>query len=373
MKRSFVFTLFQRLHGPNNFIQIVLGPRQVGKTTGVLQLQEMLPSYTIKYENADSIFGMHIQWLKNQWIEARISRKTNDKLVFIIDEIQNIPNWSKIIKGLWDEDKKRGEPFYVILLGSSSLELHQGLTESLVGRYEKVYVPHWNFRESKELVPELTLKEYLKYGGYPAPLLLKDELRKKTYLKESIIEPVISRDILQNATVKKPALFKQTFELACRHAGEILSLNKFLGQLQEGGNVDLVKHYLNLYQQAFLLKTLEKYSTNKIQKKGSSPKLIPLALVFTSLFEEVDYGRKFELMIGQELLHHYDDVFYWREGQYEVDFVIKKGKKVIGIEVKAGKKRDTKSLEVFNTKFNAKTLLITEDNFLQIHQLIENC
>jgi predicted AAA+ superfamily ATPase len=151
-----------------------------------------------------------------------------------------------------------------------------------------------------------------------------------------------------------------------------VSLNKFLGQLQEGGNVDLVKHYLNLYQQAFLIRTLDKFSTNKIQKKGSSPKLMPLAPAFINLFGEIDKGRRFELMIGLELLLKYDDIFYWREGNSEVDFVVRYKKKIIGIEVKSGTKRDAKGLEIFSKKFNAKTLMITMENFEKIHELIEN-
>jgi predicted AAA+ superfamily ATPase len=198
-----------------------------------------------------------------------------------------------------------------------------------------------------------------------------DKERRRSYLRDAILEPVITRDIFQNATVKKPALFRQAFELVCLHAGEVLSLNKFLGQLQEGGNVDLVKHYLSLYQKAFLIKTLEKFSTNKIQKKGSSPKLIPLAPAFMSLFGDADKGRKFELMIGLELLKKYEDVFYWREGNAEVDFVIKHKKKIIGIEVKSGNKRGTRGLEIFGSTFKAKTLLITLENFERLHDLIE--
>lgn len=371
MKREFVYTLFHRLNEEPQFIQIVLGPRQVGKTTGVLQLNELLKDHTIIYENADSVFSSKTHWLKDRWLEARLKVQDQKKVIFIIDEVQSIPDWSRMIKGLWDQDKRQKNLFHVVLLGSSSLELHQGLSESLAGRYEKIYVPHWSFQESKELIPKLTLDEFLDFGGYPAPLHLDDKERRRSYLRDAILEPVITRDIFQNATVKKPALFRQAFELVCLHAGEVLSLNKFLGQLQEGGNVDLVKHYLSLYQQAFLIKTLEKFSTNKIQKKGSSPKLIPLAPAFMSLFGDANKGRKFELMIGLELLKKYEDVFYWREGNAEVDFVIKHKKKIIGIEVKSGNKRDTRGLEIFGSTFKAKTLLITLENFERLHDLIE--
>jgi predicted AAA+ superfamily ATPase len=371
MKRHFVSHLKQVLLEETRFIQVILGPRQVGKTTGVLQLKEELSSHHFIYENADSVFSSKPEWLRMKWLEARILKKNNTKVTLVIDEVQSITNWSLVVKGLWDEDKKNGSLFQVILLGSSSLELHQGLVESLAGRFEVTYVPHWSFKESKELVSDLTLDDYLNYGGYPELILIKDTDRRQNYLQHSIVEPVITKDILQNATVKKPSLFRQTFELACLHAGEILSLNKFLGQLQEGGNVDLVKHYLKLYEQAYLLKTLEKFSTNKIQKKGSSPKLIPRANAFLSMFAELPRGRKFEVMIGIQLIQTYKDVTYWREGDKEVDFVVKLKNKIVAIEVKSGRKRDAKGLTAFQEKFKCKTLLITEENFESLDQMIE--
>ncbi len=182
---------------------------------------------------------------------------------------------------------------------------------------------------------------------------------------------MITKDILQNASVKKPALFRQTFEIACLYAGEVVSLNKFLGQLQEGGNVDLVKYYLSLYQKAFLLLTLEKFSTNRIQKKASSPKLLPAAPAFLSLFGDSDRGRRFELVVGLALIQRFKQVYYWREGNKEVDYVIKRGKDLIAIEVKSGKKGALRGLSAFSQKFSCKTLVVIEENFSQLGELID--
>jgi len=371
MKRDFVLQLETRLMESPRFIQVVLGPRQVGKTTGVNQLREEFKDKGFLFENADAIFSSQAQWLQDLWIKVRLMRRENKDVILAIDEVQSIPDWSRIVKGLWDQDKKDGLNFHLILLGSSSLELHSGLSESLAGRFELTYVPHWSWSESKELKSDVTLDEYLDYGGYPELLKFDHSDRRQSYLKNSIIDPVINKDILLNATVKKPALFKQSFELACLHAGEVLSLNKFLGQLQEGGNVDLVKHYLKLFEQAFLLHTLEKFTTSKIQKKGSSPKLIPAANALMSLFDGIDRGRKFEVMIGNHLISKYQNVTYWREGDREVDFVVKLPRKIVAIEVKSGRKRANTGLEAFLKHFNAKTLIITPDNFQTIDELIE--
>lgn len=369
MKRSFVTKLIERLKEPPRAIQMVLGPRQVGKTTGVLQLREELPQEFI-YRSADEVFGRGQDWLQSAWNEARLARTEQSSVVLVIDEIQKIPSWSQVVKGLWDKDVIDQKTFHVILLGSSALELHTGLSESLVGRFERIFVPHWNFLESRELVPGLQLDQFLQYGGYPAPLLYTDDARRRSFLTQSILEPIITQDILQNATVKKPALFRQAFEVACLHGGEVLSLNKFLGQLQEGGNVDLVKHYLELYQQAYLVSTLEKFSTNRIQKKSSSPKLLPAAPAFLSLFDDFNRGRSFEVMIGNDLVQAYDHVTYWREGNLEVDFVVKIGKRIIGIEVKSGRRRDTRGLSEFCERFKASGIVITDQNFQELHKMI---
>lgn len=372
MKRTFVHQLFQRLSEKPRFIQVVLGPRQVGKTTGVLQLKDFLDT-DYQYENADAVFSSKSEWLKQIWLETRLKAQSEKVPVLVIDEVQSIPEWSTIIKGLWDMDKVEKKLFHIILLGSSSLELHHGLNESLAGRFEYIHVPHWNFQESRELVPSLTLEEFMDYGGYPEPLLIAEKERRDNYLRNSILEPVITKDILQNVTVKRPGLFRQAFEITCLHAGEVLSLNKFLGQLQEGGNVDLVKHYLSLYEMAFLVRTIEKYSTNKIQKKSSSPKLLPLAPAFLTLFGENDRGRKFELVVGNHLLQKHQQVFYWREGNHEVDYVVKLENKLIGIEVKSGRKMKLSGLEAFSKKFQTRTIIITPKNFHLIDELIINC
>jgi len=368
MNRPFTAILASRLSEKPRFLQILLGPRQVGKTTGVLQLEKLLPEHNIIYQAADQTFSSRELWLREVWQAARQSKKI--KTVLIVDEIQVVPGWSQIVKSLWDQDKKTGELFHVVLLGSSSLELHQGLSESLAGRFELTPVYHWSFEETATLVPGLSLDDYLLWGGYPATFELEDLNRRGEYLKNSILETVLTKDILQNVTVKKPALFRQAFEIACSHGGEILSYNKILGQLQEGGNIDLVKYYLSLFRGAFLLETLEKFSTNRLQKKSSSPKLIPLAPCFLPLFGQEERGRMFEVAVGQHLLRMGLRLFYWREGNHEVDYILSHGRKILALEVKSGKARERAGLGAFVKKFpGAETFLVTPENFKQLKAL----
>src|ERR1700730_14196653 len=136
-KRKIYNILFNRLKEKRRFIQVIAGPRQVGKTTMVLQVSADLPITTF-YASADGPSLRAPTWIEQQWQLARLAIKQNKEIVLILDEIQKFPNWSNIIKQLWDEDTRHKIPLKVVLLGSAPLLLQHGLTESLAGRFEKI-------------------------------------------------------------------------------------------------------------------------------------------------------------------------------------------------------------------------------------------
>ncbi|MEI6397424.1 MAG: DUF4143 domain-containing protein, partial [Pseudomonadota bacterium] len=191
------------------------------------------------------------------------------------------------------------------------------------------------------------------------------------YVSTSIISTVIEKDILQYQSVKNPALFKQAFEIIMGYPAMEISYTKLLGQLQNKGNVEIIKHYLNLYQGAYLIKVLEKYSPSRIKLKSSSPKILPLAPCFYYLthldrFSPDEKGRVFEALVGAQLARTGEDLFYWREGKHEVDFVVRRGKSVWAIEVKSGRRRATGGLDAFLAKFpGSRGVLITFDDYLR--------
>lgn len=363
IKLPIIDQLSQNLKNSSQFIQVILGPRQVGKTTSILHFLEHEYKDPHLFVSADSVFNATSIWLRERWQEARQKR-----VLLVIDEIQKVENWSEVVKSLWDEDNRLKKPIRCVLLGSSSLELQRGLTESLTGRFQLINAYHWNFQESKEGYG-LTFDEYLKFGGYPGSYpLIKDE-NWVSYLKNSIIETVIEKDILKNHTVKSPALFKQAFEMLISYPAQEVSYTKLLGQLQDKGNTELIKYYIKLYQGAFLIKALDKFSTNTIKTRSSSPKILPLcpAFFYSNILDDysgAEKGRAFELIVGAQLVRTGFDLYYWREGQYEVDYVLKKGRKVWAVEVKSGKKKNAKGLDVFLEKFpSAKTVIITLENY----------
>jgi predicted AAA+ superfamily ATPase len=264
----------------------------------------------------------------------------------------------------------------VLLLGSSSLQLQSGLTESLAGRFELMRVYHWTFAEMHAAFGH-SLERYLSFGGYPGAVRFEEDLERwYAYMKESIVEAVIGKDILQNRRVANPALFRQAFEILCHYPAQEISFTKLLGQLQDRGNTDLVKYYIELYGGAFLLYALQKYSAKEWLARSSTPKMLPacpaLYTMASGKMDENDSerrGRVFELAVGAELIQFPGELFYWREKQAEVDFVFKSHAKLSAIEVKSGRKKSAKGLDAFVEKFpNARRIVITPENFQQFSQ-----
>ncbi len=311
------------------------------------------------FESADLPVTPTTDWILGHWQKAR-SLGTQDTLL-AIDEIQKIPNWSAQVKQLLDEERRRRSGLRVVLLGSASWTLEQGLGDSLAGRFEVIRAHHWTLSECQELFG-WGLKEFLKFGGYPVPAqFTNDKSRWLRFMQDSIVEPMLSKDIIPLKQIAKPALFRQAFGLAMSYPAQEISLNKMLGKLQESGNTTTLKNYLNMMSSGYALGQLEKYSTRPISQKASSPKLIPRCSALVHAFTDPDeiesnqewFGRIFENAIGSHLLATFDEVFYWREANDEVDFVVKINKKVIPIEVKSGRKKSSKGISRFKAAFPA--------------------
>lgn len=375
---------------PRKFFQVVYGPRQVGKTTLVSQIMNNL---TVPYHfaPADNISSGRNTWISLQWEIARmkVQQARVHEGVLIFDEIQKLDNWSEMVKKEWDSDTMNGINLRVVLLGSSRLLLQKGLTESLAGRFETIYMEHWSFAEMQEAF-DFDLTKYIWFGGYPgAASITDDERRWKRYISDSLIETSISRDVLMLTRVDKPALLRNLFEIGCRYSGQILSFTKIIGQLQDAGNSTTLSHYLDLLDTAGLLGGIEKFSPSVVRQRSSSPKfqvhntslmsaLSDFTLDETLLHPEI-WGRWVESVIGAHLLNHSRQegfsLFYWRERNDEVDFVIQFKGKTVAIEVKSSSGIAKKGMDTFQKKFSpAKILLAGKDgipieDFLKINPI----
>lgn len=335
-----------RLEEPRMFIQVISGPRQVGKSTLV---EQILDKTTLPFNSysADAELNVSQSWISNVWDAARneMDYRQESERILVIDEIQKIGNWSEVVKKEWDRDTKEKRNLKVLLLESSRLLLQQGLTESLAGRFELIRMGHWSYREMKEAFG-WTLDQYIYYGGYPgtAPLV-SNEIRWKRYVKDSLIEAALSNDVLATTNVYKPALLKRLFELGCFYSGELLSLTKMMGQLQDKGNVTTLANYIQVLDECHLLAGLQKYSGDNARRYASVPKYqvynnALMNVYATSSFEEQrldleKWGRLVESAIGSHLLNYADKlgykVYYWRDKNNEVDFIIERNHKVWAI------------------------------------------
>lgn len=373
-QRPHLEILKARISSPRSFIQVIAGPRQVGKTTLVNQLAKTL-SIPCIYDSADAINPGNSEWLNQIWNSARMKMKFNNAKegLLIIDEIQKIENWSEVIKRNWDKDTREDLNLKVILLGSSRLLIQKGLTESLTGRFEIIHVNHWPYQEMNAAF-NWTLEQFIYFGGYPGTAdLIEDENRWKNYVKDALIETSISKDILMLSRIDKPALLKRLFEIGALYSGQIISFNKILGELQDAGNTTTLSHYLNLLQQSGLLGGIEKFSGKQFKTRASSPKfqVFNNALLTAqenenfkeTILSPIKWGRLVESTIGTHLINYAMSkrfrLFYWREQNNEVDFILESAGKTIAIEVKSGNKRPSNGMQAFVKKFSpSQTLLV---------------
>lgn len=366
MERHHLLILTSRLQETRKFIQVLMGPRQTGKTTLALQLLKKL-SLPGRYESADAIPAGNSLWLEQVWEAARVSLKSSSakEFLLVVDEIQKIPGWSEMVKKLWDEDTRNQLPLKVLLTGSSRLLLQTGLTESLAGRFETLYTEHWSFGEMQEAFG-WNAEEYAWFGGYPGSAsLINDESRWKNYIQSALVETSISKDILMLTRIDKPALLKRLFELGCHYSGQILSLTKIQGQLQDAGNTTTLSHYLQILHSAGLLGGLEKYAADIVRKRASSPKFqvhnnALLAVQQNDPFTKIKYdparwGRIVESAVGAHLINasltHDFNLYYWRERDYEADFVLERNGKLVAVEVKTNDAKNTKGLIQFRNHY----------------------
>ena len=372
-KRPQFAEVFDRMNEPRKFIQVLAGPRQVGKSTLIDQVlaECQIPHYLY---NADGVGENDTDWIRRIWESTRTLMDTRQQTeaVLVIDEIHKIKRWSEIVKREWDADTRGKRQLKLFILGSSRLMLRKGLTESLAGRFELIRLGHWTLQEMEDAFG-WTLDEWIYYGGYPGSAsLIKDMRRWKKYIKKSLVAPAIEKDIILTSNIYKPALMKQLFELGCTYSAELLSLTKALGQLQDAGNVTTLSSYLEILNQCNLLAGLQKYANDEARRYQSVPKYQVYNNALLTAYKGTSYekdridpqiwGRWVESAVGAYLLGGAEEgsynVYYWRERSNEVDFIIVRQGEVIALEVKSGRRGMNSGLPKFCELFQPKHALV---------------
>jgi hypothetical protein len=372
--RSQIEELVDRTKEPRKAIQVLAGSRQVGKTTMIKQLLEKVAMPSL-YFNADAVNPDDTEWIAARWEDARAQVRFSGgkEFLLVIDEVHKINNWSEQVKREWDADTFYDVNIKVVLLGSSRLLLKSGLTESLAGRFELIPMGHWSYKEMNEAFG-WDINQYVFFGGYPgSAAYLPNERRWRRYMRDAIVAPAIEKDVLLTTYIYKPALMHQLFELGCSYSSELLAYNKMLGMLQDAGNATTLANYLEVLGESKLLTGLQKYSADKSRKYKSIPKLqVYNNALLTAMSDGITFekaytnprlwGRWVESAVGCFLLDQADEVgyklFYWRDGDQEVDFVLAKGGKTVAIEVKSGRRQINSGLSSFRERFKPQSSMV---------------
>jgi hypothetical protein len=374
--------------GPMRLVAVT-GPRQTGKTILVRQAFEELERAGIRCwyvsvddPSSDTYSPGHfadsgvlipgrprgVEWLVATWERARaVAEHSPQGLVMALDEIQGIPQWSNVVKGLWDRDRSTGCPLRVVIMGSAPWELLTGMHESLAGRFNPFPVAHWSLEEMQRAFG-MTLEKYIFFGGYPgAASHIGDIARWRGYIRHAIVAPVVGRDILSLTRVEKPSLMRALMELAPEYSGQIVSYRKLQGNLEDAGNTTTLARYLDLLSDAGLVTGLQKHSAKPHLAKRSSPKLNVLnTAIMAATYpyplargrdDGAFWGRLCESAVGAHLHNTIgaDGILrlrYWREGTHEVDFVLASGRDLVAIEVKSSRRRKRAAgLSAFKASF----------------------
>lgn len=374
-ERALTGKLKQRLAGPRSFIQVVMGPRQTGKTTAIKQAVKA-SGLPFRVASADSSRQLSGEWIELEWRQARSLVEQGGRSILVLDEIQKVSGWSETVKALWDEDSWNDVDLLVVVSGSSSLLLGSGLSESLAGRFELLRSTHWSLFEMSEAFG-YSLEDYLTFGGYPGAAILKSDVdRWREYMRDSIVEATISRDVLQMEDVRKPALMRALFELGAQYSAQEISYRKLLGQLDDKGNTDTVRHYLDLLSRAGMMSGLQKYDLKQVRSRASSPRLMvhDPSLMFAMWRGSGDLladpslrGHLVETAVGARLIARSNvegfDLYWWRDGDLEVDFVAKRSDGALAaIEVKSGRISKSGMAEFLKQNPGAKPIVVGDAN-----------
>lgn len=351
---------------PPGRIQLLAGPRQVGKTTLLLELSEEFGARAV-YAAADAPEAALPGFWDRLWSRAEAAARDQGRAFVLLDEVHMLADWAARLKSEWDRIRRKRLPIHIVATGSSALSLGTGSKESLAGRFERLALTHWTassladvFRITKDDAVDLAVR----IGTYPGAFgLRKDPVRWAAYVRDAIVEPAIGRDVLALAPVRKPALLRQVFGVCISSPAQIVTLQKIRGQLHDSGALATVAYYLSLLEEAYLVSAVPKHAGTLARQRAAPPKLVTLNNALLAALDphgipdrtrEPDrFGRWLEnacLAFASNTGQH---VTYWREEPLEVDAVIDGSWGSLAIEIKTGDihSADLRGLLEFTRRF----------------------
>lgn len=344
-------TLIHRLaEPPPGRIQLLAGPRQVGKTTLLLEVTDHFGKQAV-YAAADAPEAALPGFFERLVARAEDVARSEGCACLLLDEAHLLHDWAARLKSIWDMFRREKTPIHIVASGSSALRLATGSRESLAGRFERITLSHWSASSLSQVFgidPLEAAELFVRTGSYPGAFsLLGDKPRFAAYVRDGILEPAIGRDILALAAVRRPALLRQVFGVAVSSPAQIVSLQKIQGQLQDSGALETVAHYLQLLEEAFLVAPLPKFSSRPARRRAAPPKLVTLNNALVAVMDPLGIvdakadPKRFGAWVENACLAHAwnagQQVSYWREEPLEVDGVFEGSWGSWAVEVKTGK------------------------------------
>lgn len=354
-------------------VQVLAGPRQVGKTTLLLELAESFGAAAI-YLAADGPEAALPGAWERLWTRAEDMARTDRCVVVLLDEVQHLHDWAARLKAEWDRLRRRRVAVHIVASGSSALHLGRGSRESLAGRFERITLAHWSAASLATvfgIAPHDAAELLVRQGSYPGSVALRtDTARWSAYVRDAIVEPAIGRDIVALAAVRRPALLRQVFSLCASSPAQIVALQKLRGQLHDAGALETIAQYLGLLEEAFLVAPLTKHSAQPIRRRSAPPKLVTLNNALLAAVEargipdpSVEPARFGAWVENACLAHAWNSgqqVAYWREEPLDVDGVLDGSWGQWAVEVKTGPfdSGDLRGLLEFVRRFRAYRPLV---------------
>lgn len=341
--------LLERVREPApSRVQILTGPRQVGKTTLLLELAKTLGDTALYFAGDDPTAGLPGFW-ERVWAEAE-KRASQKSAVLLLDEVHQMADWGPRLKSQYDRLHRQRIPLHVVVTGSSALRVTDTSRESLAGRFERCTLTHWSAHSlvaNFQLSPAEAAAEVVRLGSYPGAHAFRlDEVRWGAYMRDAIIEPALGRDVLALGSVRRPALLRQLFAIATSLPAQIVSLQKLQGQLQDRGALETLAHYLTLLEDAYLIAGIAKASEEEHRRRAAPPKLVVLNNALLSAVhpngppdatrEPARFGAWVENACLAFAWNAGQRVRYWREEPLEVDGVLDGSWGSWAVEVKTG-------------------------------------
>lgn len=354
-----------------NKVLVILGPRQVGKTT---LLNDYLKKTTYKYK-LDQGENLSVQDIfKSQDFERLFEYVAGYELL-AIDEAQNIPNIGMGLKILVDHVKN----IRIVVTGSSSFELSGQVGEPLVGRKTSLNLFPISQLELSQIKNQYELKqsleEHLIFGGYPG--VLTAVKNKRQSLLEEIVDAHLLKDILVLEQVKGSKLLLDLLRLLAFQIGQEVSLSEIGSQLAIDAKT--VARYLDLFEKSYVIFNLRGYSRNlrsEITKKSKYYFIdngVRNALIsnFNSFNKRNDVGQLWENFLVSERIKKqaylpiYANNYFWRTWeQKEIDWIEEREGKLFGFEFKFRKEKFDKPTLFLETYPEGSVELVNQDNYL---------